>query len=151
MFDDDRTMVERKLSGVFTTINYEIPWKWFQYSIESMHENLKYDYDLDIPIDDLIENKIVLEHYNRCLKEAINDGELAYIEDYRFDADYIFRKEIAAREKELARIAAEEEKRIKEQEAAELAILNASMAQIHVPHKKLDKAVIILKAAGIIK
>jgi hypothetical protein len=150
MSNDTRTLVERKLSGFYTTVTFEVPWKWFANAIAEMQEGLAY-YNVHFTTEELMRTPSVIAAYQVAIDDATDDYDFSYMKDWNFNYTHLFSNEIRVEQERKIRERELEEERIKAEEEAKQARLKASMATIDVPHKKLEKAITILKAAGIIK
>lgn len=95
-------MVERKLSGVYTRREVEIPYEWFEKYVANMIEHLT-NHALDIDPSTLSNNPQVVAEFEKSVEESLEayfgDPDDSIGDPWSF-ADQMFAAEIKAKQKE---------------------------------------------------
>ena len=153
-------MVQKKLSGVFSTVEIEVPFTHYDDFIDEMMDQIV-DLELQVSRVDVAENPDVIASFEKAVTRAVENIDFDYLTDnidchrlvctafaeaVRIKAEQEEIKIKKSREEEAERNKLAEVKR--KEEAAKLALTQAS---ISLPHKNYIKAMAILVAAGLVK
>lgn len=145
-------LVERKLSGVYSTLPIEVSFDHFDSYVDTLMDHLD-EAGIKKTRLEVCENELVQKHFEKAL-ESITEY-IEFEEAYRYvssdTVEACFREEMeemrrieAEKRAEAARLEAEEKKRQRELDAL-------TEATITLDKKHLNKAIAILQAAGLIK
>jgi hypothetical protein len=152
-------LVERKLKGVYSNVEIEVPFDAFDEYVDTMIEWLS-EYEIEKTRLEVCENPLVIEAFENSLKDLVTDVDFSDLCDmidedtinfaFRPELDEIERLEAEQRAIEALRI--EEERRIAEEAArAQREIDALTECQITVHKKHVNKAIALLQAAGLMK
>lgn len=94
MSNDERTMVERKLSGVYTTVSFDIPWEWYADGARYMKNELE-NYGIMYTMDEILEHPEVIYDFQDSLRQSMVDKNWEWIGNYEPSTENVFSKEIA--------------------------------------------------------
>ena len=148
---DTRSIVERKLSEIYTHITIPIPYEFYERYVEEAYDRL-INYEVDIDKCTIAEHPEMINGFDREIRSWITEidyDELSYSPTP--STERIFKDELreATRLKEIRR--KEEEKKRLEAEAAQRKLEESLLEQIPVTKRNHAKALAILRAAGLTK
>ena len=145
-------MVERKLSGVYSTMPIEVAFEHFDSYVDTLMEYLQRA-GIQVSRMEVCDNELVQKHFEKAIESILEYVELEDAYSY-IDSDTVehcFSEEMAeARRLEAERQAAEK-KRIAEEARLQRELEALTEVQITVDKKHLNKAKAILLAAGLLK
>lgn len=94
MSNDERTMVERKLSGVHSTVTFDIPWEWYESPAREMKLHLE-QLDIIMSLDEILNHPAVIADFNDSLARSMESKDWEWMSDILPNTESIFSKEIA--------------------------------------------------------
>ena len=152
-------LVEKKLKGIFSTVETEVPFRAFDEFIDVLMDYLD-DYAIKKTRLEVCENPLVIKAFEDCvvalfeqvdfdeLAEMVNDDTISFA--FRPELDEIERieaEEEAERQRQLAIAKAEQDEKDRIQREKDA----LTEVQITIHKKHLNKAMALLQAAGFIK
>lgn len=138
---EERSMVERKLSGIWSIETVEIKYAWFERFVKQVHESLA-DHTVDIDMAEIANNPGIISGFQAGVKEHLESyhDDDNYVGDPWGTCDNVYCNEILAKREEQERLVQEQS------EANNVTEIGANVLPIRSRHRA--KAIQLLKDAG---